>query len=240
MFVYCMSMKKGDIIIAVDGHSSTGKSTLARKIAAKYGLIYVDTGALYRGVTLAALRNGVSPEKTGSLIPELGELLDRCRFVFKNTGKSGESELYLNDENIEKEIRTLEVASRVSLFASIPRVREFVDAILRELGKTRGVVMDGRDIGTVVFPDADLKIFMTADPQVRARRRFLESEARGEKADFDEILRNVKERDFLDENRETAPLRRAEDALFLDNSNMTEEDEMIWIEKIITQRWGSL
>ncbi|MHC1779260.1 MAG: (d)CMP kinase [Bacteroidales bacterium] len=233
-------MKKGDIIIAVDGHSSTGKSTLARKIAAKYGLIYVDTGALYRGVTLAALREGVTPVAVGADTSPLREVLDRCSFVFKNTDKNGGSELYLNDENIERDIRSLDVASKVSLFASIPVVREFIDTILRELGKKRGVVMDGRDIGTVVFPDADLKIFMTADPYVRARRRFLECEARGEKANFEEILRNVKERDYLDENRETAPLRRAQDALFLDNSNMTEEDEMLWIEKIIAQRWGSL
>ena len=240
MFVYCINMKRGEIIIAVDGHSSTGKSTLARKIAAKYGLIYVDTGALYRGVTLAALREGVVPEVNGSDTTSLEALLKRCHFLFKNTGKNGGSELYLNDENIEREIRSLDVASKVSLFASIPRVREFVDTILKELGKRRGVVMDGRDIGTVVFPDADLKIFMTADPEVRAGRRFLEIEARGEKADFNEILRNVIERDYLDENRETAPLRRADDAVFLDNSNMTEEDEMLWIEKIIAQRWGSL
>lgn len=233
-------MKRGEIIIAVDGHSSTGKSTLARKIAAKYGLIYVDTGALYRGVTLAALRDGVAPVVVGSDSTPLEELLERCNFLFRNTGKNGGSELYLNDRNIERDIRSLEVASKVSLFASIPKVREFVDKILRELGKKRGVVMDGRDIGTVVFPDADLKIFMTADPYVRARRRFLEIEARGEEANFEEILRNVKERDYLDENRETAPLRKADDAVFLDNSNMTEEDEMLWIEKIIAQRWGSL
>ncbi len=240
MFVYSMSMKRGDIIIAVDGHSSTGKSTLARKIAAKYGLVYVDTGALYRGVTLAALREGIMPETGESEISGLERLLGKCSFVFLNSGERGESELYLNNENIEREIRSLEVASMVSLFASIPKVREYVDSILKELGKKRGVVMDGRDIGTVVFPDADLKIFMTADPEVRARRRFLEIEARGEEANYDEILRNVKERDYLDENRETAPLRKAVDALFLDNSNMTQEEEMLWIERIIAQRWGSL
>lgn len=238
MFVYCIIMNRRDIIIAVDGHSSTGKSTFAKKVAARYGLIYVDTGALYRGVTLAALRAGFGDNLLEIDVEKLKSELLRTDIRFLPSATGGGSELYLNGENIEREIRTLEVAGRVSIFASIPAVREFVDSILKEYGKKRGVVMDGRDIGTVVFPDADLKIFMTADPQVRAMRRYKELVARGEEAHYEDVLSNVIERDYMDENRETAPLRRAEDALFLDNSDMTQEDEMVWIEKIISQRWG--
>lgn len=238
MFVYCIIMERRDIIIAVDGHSSTGKSTFAKKVAARYGLIYVDTGALYRGVTLAALRAGFGDNLLEIDVEKLSRELLRTDIRFLPTAQGGGSELHLNGENIEREIRTLEVAGRVSIFASIPAVREFVDSILKEYGKKRGVVMDGRDIGTVVFPDADLKIFMTADPQVRAMRRYREIIARGEEANYQDVLSNVIERDYMDENRETAPLRRAEDALFLDNSDMTQEDEMVWIEKIISQRWG--
>lgn len=238
MFVYCIIMNRQEIIIAVDGHSSTGKSTFAKKVAARYGLIYVDTGALYRGVTLAAQRAGFGDNLLEIDVEKLRRELSKTDIRFLPSACGGGSELYLNGENIEREIRTLEVASRVSIFASIPAVREFVDSILKEYGKKRGVVMDGRDIGTVVFPDADLKIFMTADPQVRAMRRYKEIIARGEQANYEDVLSNVIERDYMDENRETAPLRRAEDALFLDNSDMTQEDEMVWIEKIISQRWG--
>ncbi len=238
MFVNCNIMNRRDIIIAVDGHSSTGKSTFAKKIAARYNLIYVDTGALYRGVTLAAMKAGFPDDLSKIDVVELKRELLNIEIGFSPAALGGGSELYLNGENIEREIRTLEVATRVSIFASIPAVREFVDSILKEYGKKRGVVMDGRDIGTVVFPDADLKIFMTADPQVRAMRRYKEIIARGEEANYEDVLLNVNERDYMDENRETAPLRRAKDALFLDNSDMTQEDEMVWIEKIISQRWG--
>jgi len=238
MFVFCKSMIKREIIIAIDGHSSTGKSTFAKAIASKFGLIYVDTGALYRGVTLTAVREGITSFDNPSNKGQLEALLSNTDLIFKPSGKDGASELWLNGENIEREIRTLEVSGMVSIFASMPIVRNYVDSILKEYGKRRGVVMDGRDIGTVVFPDADLKIFMTADPRIRAQRRYQEMISRGEKADYQEVLDNVNERDFMDENREAAPLKRADDALFLDNSNMTHEDQMVWIEMILAQKWG--
>lgn len=240
MFVLIRYMEKRDIIIAIDGHSSTGKSTFAKEIASRYGLIYVDTGALYRGVTLFALRNGLI-NGTGVENPEkLYNLLQNVSLRFGQAAPGGKSELFLNGENIETQIRSLEVAGKVSIIAALKPVRDFVDFKLKEFGVTGGVVMDGRDIGTVVFPDADLKIFMTADPKVRAMRRYREMVTRGEDADFDDVLRNVIERDFMDENRENAPLRKAQDAVFLDNSNMTEEDQMVWIEKIISEKWKSL
>ncbi len=231
-------MIKRDIIIAVDGHSSTGKSTFAKAIAQKYGLIYVDTGALYRGVTLASVRGGITTFNDPSDIERLEILMSKTELTFKPTGEGGASELWLGDENIEREIRSLEISGKVSIYASLPSVRGYVDSILKGYGVRRGVVMDGRDIGTVVFPDADLKIFMTADARIRAQRRCNEMTLRGDEADFEEVLKNVNERDFMDENRESAPLRRADDALFLDNSYMTHEDQMVWIEKIISQKWG--
>ncbi|MDP3398826.1 MAG: (d)CMP kinase [Bacteroidales bacterium] len=240
MFVLIRYMGKRDIIIAIDGHSSTGKSSFAKEIASRYGLIYVDTGALYRGVTLFALRNGLINEMGVENPEKLHNQLGNVNLKFGQAARGANSELYLNGENIEAQIRSLEVAGKVSIVAAQKPVRDFVDSILKEFGVTGGVVMDGRDIGTVVFPDADLKIFMTADPKVRAMRRYREMVTRGEDANFDEVLKNVVERDFMDENRENAPLRRATDAIFLDNSNMTEEDQMVWIEKIISEKWKSL
>lgn len=238
MFVLITDMEKRDIIIAIDGHSSTGKSTFARQIAARYKLIYVDTGALYRGVTLHAIRKGYVGDSGLSDPESFIESLKDIKLTFIRNKRNTMSELYLNGRNIEKEIRGLEVAGKVSIVAALKPVRDFVDSILREYGVIKGVVMDGRDIGTVVFPDADLKIFMTADPKVRAMRRYREMVARGEEADLNDVLKNVIDRDYMDENRENAPLRRAEDAIFLDNSNMTEEDQLKWIEKIIEERWG--
>ncbi len=231
-------MNRRDIIIAIDGHSSTGKSTLAKRIAHEYNLIYVDTGALYRGITFAAVKAGIAPEQILNDGTVLGKLLAGAKFHFIKREKDGASELYMNDLNIEREIRTLEVASRVSLYASVPKVREYVNSILMGYRESKGVVMDGRDIGTVVLPNAHLKIFMTADAKIRAQRRFLESRKRGENPNFEEVLKNVKERDFLDENRVADPLRKAEDAILLDNSYMTEDEEMIWIERIMKERWG--
>jgi cytidylate kinase len=238
MFVLITDMEKRGIIIAIDGHSSTGKSTFAKRIAARYGLVYVDTGALYRGVTLFAIRSGFISEAGEINGERLFKELPNLRLRFgQATGSSG-SELLMNGRIIESEIRGLEVASKVSIVAALKPVRNYVDAILKEYGVTGGVVMDGRDIGTVVFPDADLKIFMTADPKVRAMRRYREMVARGEEANLDDVLKNVIERDYLDENRENAPLRRAEDAVFLDNSDMTEDDQMLWVEKLIEKRWS--
>ena len=231
-------MKISRVIIAVDGHSSTGKSTFAKSIAQKLGLLYVDTGALYRGVTLFALRESLISDKNIINTDKLSSLLPELRPEFRNTGPQGKSELYLNGELVEREIRTLDVSGKVSYIAALPFVREFVDRILKEYGEKRGVVMDGRDIGTAVFPDAELKIFMTANPEVRAKRRYDEMVAKGEPADFEKILENIVERDYIDEHRETAPLRKAPDALLLDNSNMTVEEQMEWLSGKISQKWN--
>jgi len=231
-------MRNKEIIIAIDGHSSTGKSTFARAISVRYALVYVDTGALYRGVTFLAKKEELNELNKEETLSKLNNLLDKTVFEFLPTGPEGYGELYMNKENIEKEIRSLEIAEKVSTVAAIPLVRNYVDSILKEYGKKRGVVMDGRDIGTVVFPNADLKIFMTAQPQIRAKRRFNQIIATGGNANYEEVLKNVQERDYLDQTRKTAPLRKALDAILLDNSYMTQEDQMQWIEKIIKEKWG--
>jgi cytidylate kinase len=228
-------MIKEGTIIAVDGHSSTGKSTFAKLIASRYGLIYVDTGALYRGVALFASENSIIDSENKIDEPALNSALKVMKLLFRPTGPGGSSELYLGDRNIEREIRTLEVSSKVSFIASLPIVRRYVDNILSEYGKSGGVIMDGRDIGTVVFPNADIKIFMTASAEVRAMRRFREMEAKGERPDYNKVLANVRERDYLDENREAAPLRRAPDAILLDNSDMSIEDQLKWFEELIAE-----
>lgn len=229
------------VIIAVDGYSSTGKSTFAKAIAKELGYIYIDTGAMYRAVTLLAFRRGlVSKNNT---IPDVkaltGLLADAARPVeisFRTSGAGGASETWLDGENVEKDIRTIEVSRAVSHVAAIPDVRRYVDRRLREIGSARGVVMDGRDIGTAVFPDAELKIFMTARPEVRARRRYEEMRAHGDNVSYEEILSNLKERDYLDTNRETAPLVQAPDAELLDNSDMTVEDQVKWFHELLKRR----
>lgn len=231
-------MKIPNIIIAIDGHSSTGKSSFAKIIAGRFGLIYVDTGALYRGVTLFAIRNFFIDKNNKIDRISLEKALCTLDLQFQPTGTDRASQLYMNNELVENEIRSLEVSEKVSFIASLPIVRDYVDTILAKLGEKRGVVMDGRDIGTVVFPDAELKIFMTADAEVRAARRFNEMKAKGENPQFEDVLRNVKERDFLDENRDTAPLKRAPDAILLDNSKMTIEDQIVWFDNIISKRWN--
>lgn len=238
MFVFNMNMKIPNIIIAIDGHSSTGKSSFAKIIAGRFGLIYVDTGALYRGVTLFAIRNFFIDKNNKIDRISLEKALCTLDLQFQPTGTDRASQLYMNNELVENEIRSLEVSEKVSFIASLPIVRDYVDTILAKLGEKRGVVMDGRDIGTVVFPDAELKIFMTADAEVRATRRFNEMKAKGENPQFEDVLRNVKERDFLDENRDTAPLKRAPDAILLDNSKMTIEDQIVWFDNIISKRWN--
>lgn len=238
MFVFNMNMKIPNIIIAIDGHSSTGKSSFAKIIAGRFGLIYVDTGALYRGVTLFAIRNFFIDKNNKIDRISLEKALCTLDLQFQPTGTDRASQLYMNNELVENEIRSLEVSEKVSFIASLPIVRDYVDTILAKLGEKRGVVMDGRDIGTVVFPDAELKIFMTADAEVRATRRFNEMKAKGENPQYEDVLRNVKERDFLDENRDTAPLKRAPDAILLDNSKMTIEDQIVWFDNIISKRWN--
>lgn len=215
-------MKK--IIIAVDGYSSGGKSTFAKAVAAKLGYIFIDTGAMYRAVTLYAMRRGIAddPAALVSALPDV-------HIDFRFNPQTGRSDVYLNDENVEAEIRRIDVSNRVSAVSSIPEVRAKLVAMQQGMGKAKGIVMDGRDIGTVVFPDAELKIFMTADPHVRAERRYKELIAKGERVSMEEIEKNIRERDRQDETREVSPLRRAEDAVVLDNSRMTVEEQMDWI-----------
>ena len=225
-----------DIKIAVDGYSSTGKSSFARLIAKEFSFLYLDSGALYRAVTLFAIRNGMTGEGGSVDAVALSASLPEIRISFRND-RDG-SHTFLGDECVDEAIRTIEVSSYVSPVAVIPEVREFVDRILRDYGKAGRVVMDGRDIGTTVFPDAELKIFMVADANVRAMRRLKEMKASGSDADFDTVLENLKTRDYIDSHRETSPLRQAEDAIVLDNTDMTLEDQMVWLRDIVRRRFG--
>lgn len=225
-----------DIKIAVDGYSSTGKSSFARLIAKEFSFLYLDSGALYRAVTLFAIRKGLTGEGGSVDAVALSASLPEIRITFRND-RDG-SHTFLGDECVDEAIRTIEVSSYVSPVAVIPEVREFVDRILRDYGKAGRVVMDGRDIGTTVFPDAELKIFMVADANVRAMRRLKEMKASGSDADFDTVLENLKTRDYIDSHRETSPLRQAEDAIVLDNTDMTLEDQMVWLRDIVRSRFG--
>ena len=214
---YFWPMRK--ITIAIDGFSSTGKSTVARQLAAALAYVYVDTGAMYRAITLFALRSGFI---SGDAVDQ-GKLLDNLKQLqleFRHNPETGRSDMYLNDENVEKEIRTLEVSKAVSQVSVIPEVREKLVALQRQMGEDKGIVMDGRDIGTVVFPDAELKIFMTASPDIRASRRYKELLDRGEDVAFEEVLENVRKRDHIDANRSVSPLKQAEGAVVIDNSDM--------------------
>ena len=225
-----------DIKIAVDGYSSTGKSSFARLIAKEFSFLYLDSGALYRAVTLFAIRKGLTGKGGSVDAGALSASLPEIRISFRND-RDG-SHTFLGDECVDEAIRTIEVSSYVSPVAVIPEVREFVDRILRDYGKAGRVVMDGRDIGTTVFPDAELKIFMVADANVRAARRLKEMQASGSEADFDTVLENLKTRDYIDSHRETSPLRQAEDAIVLDNTDMTLEDQMVWLRDIVRSRFG--
>ncbi|MDV7139302.1 (d)CMP kinase [Maribacter sp. TH_r10] len=212
------------ITIAIDGYSSTGKSTIAKQLAKALNYIYVDTGAMYRGVTLYAMRNGFISETSNDL-EGLIAALDNIdlRFVYNET--LGFAELFLNDENVEREIRTMEVSRLVSQVATVEEVREKLVAIQQRMGLEKGIVMDGRDIGTVVFPDAELKIFMTASPEKRATRRYKELLDKGEEVKYSEVLKNVEHRDYIDSHREISPLKKADDAIEFDNSDMGLEDQ---------------
>lgn len=220
-------MKK--ITIAIDGFSSCGKSTMAKDLAKKIGYVYVDTGAMYRSVTLFAMRNNLFCEDGSVKIIELENLMKDIQISFAFNNETGRPDTYLNGELVEKEIRTLEVSSHVSNIAAIPFVREAMVAQQQRMGKDKGLVMDGRDIGTTVFPEAELKIFVTASAEVRAKRRFDELNEKGMSANFDDILENVKQRDYIDSHREVSPLRKAEDAIELDNSNMTIKEQSEWL-----------
>nr|MBD3621098.1 (d)CMP kinase [Sunxiuqinia sp.] len=215
------------IVIAIDGHSSCGKSTVAKQLAKLLGYIYLDSGAMYRAVTLFALRhqlagNGRVDEQA------LIDRLDEINIEFRLNETTRENETYLNGENVEDEIRQLPVASHVSPVATIREVRRAMVKQQQEMGKNKGIVMDGRDIGTVVFPDAELKIFMTASPEVRAQRRYDELTAKGQTMSFEEILKNVEDRDRIDSGRKESPLKQADDALILDNSYLNREEQLEW------------
>ena len=217
------------ITIAIDGHSSCGKSTMAKDLAREVGYVYVDTGAMYRSVTLYALRHDLFREDGSVKTDALEQQMADIRISFKFNPETGRPDTYLNNECVEKEIRSLEVSNRVSPIAAIPFVRTAMVAQQQQMGKDKGVVMDGRDIGTTVFPDAELKIFVTASAKVRAQRRYDELQAKGMPADFDDILKNVEERDYLDSHREVSPLRKADDVIELDNSNMTILEQKQWL-----------
>lgn len=220
-------MKK--IVIAIDGYSSCGKSTMAKDLAKEIGYIYVDTGAMYRAITLYALRNNLFEENGGIKTDELKAQMSQIHISFRLNKETGRPETYLNGENVEKEIRSMEVSSHVSPIATVDFVRAALVEQQQRMGEEKGIVMDGRDIGTVVFPHAELKIFVTASAEVRAQRRYDELMAKGENVNFDEILRNVQERDYIDSHREVSPLRKADDALELDNSHMSIAEQKDWL-----------
>ena len=226
------------IIIAIDGYSSTGKGTFAVEIARHLGILYLDSGALYRTVTLYALRHGQIEWNGEILYRQLQEDILLCKIdIAVQPKEDGSMRVFLDGEDVSGKIRELEVARNVSAIATLPFVRNFVDEQLHRLG-AGGCVMDGRDIGTAVFPNADLKIFMTADAEIRAQRRVKQMEEAGQHPNFEEILKNVQERDYIDSHRAMNPLRQAEDALVLDNSHMTVEDQMVWLDGILRERFN--
>lgn len=227
-------MKK--IVIAIDGFSSCGKSTMAKDLAREVGYIYVDTGAMYRAVTLFAMRNDVFDAEGNIDETRLKALLPDVKLTFQLNDETKLPEVCLNGENVERYIRTLEVSQHVSPIAALPFVREKLVEQQQAMGNEKGIVMDGRDIGTVVFPNAELKIFVTASAEIRAQRRFKELEAKGMPANFDEILQNVEQRDYIDTHRETSPLRQADDALVLDNSHLTIAEQKVWLMEKFNER----
>lgn len=230
-------MKK--IVIAIDGYSSCGKSTMAKNLARQLGYVYVDTGAMYRAVTLYALRHQLFKADGEVDAASLQRAMSDIRISFQFNKQTGKPDTYLNDELVEQEIRTMQVSERVSKIAALPFVRTALVAQQQRMGKDKGIVMDGRDIGTVVFPHAELKIFVTASAEVRAQRRYDELQQKGMPARYDAILKNVQERDYIDSHREVSPLRKADDAIELDNSNLTIDEQQQWllqqVDKVLQQ-----
>ena len=227
-------MKLPDISIAIDGYSSTGKSTLAKLIAEHFSFLYLDSGALYRGVTLHALENNLISEDGAIDEAALKAALPKLDLDFRAGGT------HIGDRCIEKEIRTLEVSGHVSPVSAIPFVREYVDERLHAFGQRKRIVMDGRDIGTTVFPDAEVKIFMTASDEVRAQRRFDEMKAKGQDAKLEDVMKSLRERDYIASHREVSPLSRAADAFVLDNSDMNLHEELVWFQGLAQGRFGIL
>lgn len=227
-------MKK--ITIAIDGFSSCGKSTMAKDLAKKLGYVYVDTGAMYRAVTLYAMRNGLFNADGSVKTADLERQMNKINITFKLNKTAERPDTYLNDELVENDIRTLEVSNHVSQIAAVPFIREAMVAQQQRMGKDKGVVMDGRDIGTTVFPEAELKVFVTASAEVRAQRRYDELKEKGMPADFNDILKNVQERDYIDSHREVSPLRKAPDAIELDNSHMTIAEQSAWLVEQVEQK----
>ena len=227
-----------DIIIAVDGYSSTGKSTFAKMVASEFGFLYLDSGAMYRGVTFHCREEGLIGEDGSIDEARLQGAIDLLDLHFRRT--EGFTRLFLGERCIESEIRTLEVSSYVSPVSAIPFVRQYVDRRLHTFSEGGRVIMDGRDIGTTVFPHAQVKIFMTADEQVRARRRYDELIAKGQTATMEEVLANLKERDYMDSHRETSPLRQALDAYVMDNTHMTLHEELVWMLGLLQGKFGIL
>lgn len=217
------------ITIAIDGYSSCGKSTMAKDLAQRIGYVYVDTGAMYRTVTLFAMRHNLFNNDGSVKVNELEKMMPMVNVSFRLNEATGRPDTYLNGELVEKEIRGMEVSSHVSSIAAIPFVRKAMVEQQQAMGKSKGIVMDGRDIGTTVFPDAELKIFVTASAEVRAKRRYDELRGKGLDANFDDILKNVEQRDFIDTHREVSPLRKADDAIELDNSHMTIDEQSKWL-----------
>lgn len=230
-------MKK--IVIAIDGYSSCGKSTMAKNLARQLGYVYVDTGAMYRAVTLYALRHQLFEADGEVDAASLQRAMPDIRISFQFNAQTGKPDTYLNDELVEHDIRTMQVSERVSKIAALPFVRTALVAQQQRMGKDKGIVMDGRDIGTVVFPHAELKIFVTASAEVRAQRRYDELQQKGMPARYDDILKNVQERDYIDSHREVSPLRKADDAIELDNSNLTIDEQQQWllqqVDKVLQQ-----
>jgi CMP/dCMP kinase len=225
------------IIIAIDGYSSSGKSTLAKEIAKLLDYKYIDSGAMYRAVTLFSIKNNIINQNNHEVDEnKLQNLLDKIHINFKYNSEKKNQETYLNDENVENEIREMEVSNSVSFISKIGFVRRKMVSFQQEMGKDKGIVMDGRDIGTVVFPDAELKVFMNANAEVRAERRYQELKGKNVDVSYDEILQNVKKRDHIDETRDESPLKKAHDSLELDNSNLNRQEQLDWIIGLVKER----
>ncbi len=225
------------LIIAIDGHSSTGKSSFAKEIASELGYVYIDSGAMYRAVTLFSIREKIiADDKVDE--KRLKNAIDSVMISFIKNEISGRNEMYLNLENVEEEIRGIKVSEKVSFISKIGFVRKKMVSFQRKMGENKSVVMDGRDIGTVVFPGADIKIFMTADPLIRAERRFNELTGKGIETSLQEVERNILERDFIDQNREESPLQQAPDSVLLDNSYMSPEDQMLWFKNLLAKKYN--